>query len=92
MITSNEVQNWILNSATNDELNLIRELIRTKQRISYNIGDDVWFDGKTRGTIRGKIVKMNARTYKVLTDAGMMWTVDPSFLHLDNNVTMKVGV
>ena len=82
-ITSEDVQTWIMNKADAADLKLLQEVISMKLRFEFRVGDKVWFDAKTRGIIRGTIIKMNAKSAKVRTDVGGAWTVSPQFLQKD---------
>lgn len=79
-ITSEDVQTWIMSKADDGDLKLLQQIINMKLQLQFKVGDRVWFDGKTRGIIRGKITKMNAKSAKVVTDTGVMWTVSPTLL------------
>lgn len=85
-ITSEDVQTWLMTKADDGDLKLLQQIINMRLQLQFRVGDKVWFDGKTRGIIRGTITKMNAKSAKVVTDAGMMWTVSPTFL---NKETLK---
>lgn len=87
-ITSEDVQTWIMSKADDGDLKLLQQIINMKLQMQFKVGDKVWFDGKTRGIIRGTITKMNAKSAKVVTDAGVMWTVSPGLL---NRETLKVS-
>jgi len=50
---------------------------------NFRIGDKVKFDAKTRGIIRGIVVKRNQRTAKVQTEGGTTWTVGWGALESD---------
>lgn len=89
-VTSEDVQNWVMTKADATDLKLIQEVISMKLRFEFRVGDKVWFDAKTRGIIKGTIIKMNAKSAKVRTDTGVAWTVSPQFLQKD--ATVKVGV
>ena len=82
-LTSEEIQTWIMSKATDSDLKLLQDIIGVKLRISFKVGDKVWFDAKTRGIIKGTISKMNHKTAKVRTDVGLQWTVTPALLHKD---------
>jgi hypothetical protein len=82
-ITSEDVQTWIMSKADDTDLKLLQDVISLKLRLQFRVGDKVWFDTKTRGIIHGVIVKMNAKSVKVQTDAGMQWTVGPNLLNKD---------
>lgn len=86
-ITSEDVQTWIMTKADDGDLKLLQEVIGMKLRLQFKVGDKVWFDAKTRGIIRGVITKMNAKSAKVRTDAGVQWTVSPGLLQKE---TLKV--
>lgn len=47
--------------------------------MSFRLGETVQFESK-RGTIRGKFLGINRKNAKVVTDAGMQWTVAPGLL------------
>ena len=79
-VTSDDVQNWILNKASDGDLKLLQEIISMKMRIQFRIGDTVSFDAKTRGIIHGTIIKMNGKSFKVKATSGMEWKVAPSLL------------
>lgn len=87
-ITSEDVQTWIMSKADDSDLKLLQEVIGMKLRLQFKVGDKVWFDAKTRGIIRGVVTKMNAKSAKVRTDTGVMWTVSPTLL---NKETLKVS-
>lgn len=87
-ITSEEVQTWIMTKADDADLKLLQEVIGMKLRLQFKVGDKVWFDAKTRGIIRGVVTKMNAKSAKVRTDLGVMWTVSPTLL---NKETLKAA-
>lgn len=80
-ITSEDVQTWVMTKADDGDLKLLQQVINMKLQMQFRVGDRVWFDGKTRGIIRGTITKMNAKSAKVVTDVGTMWTVSPTFLN-----------
>lgn len=67
-VTSDEVQNWILNKASDSDLKLLQEIISMKMRIQFRVGDTVQFDAKTRGIIHGTITKMNGKVPAVPVD------------------------
>ena len=46
----------------------------------FQLGDKVFFDAKSRGTIRGHITKINKKTMKVTTNEGITWKVHPELL------------
>lgn len=79
-LTSEEVQTWIMSKADEGDLRLLQEVIALKLRLQFKVGDKVKFDAKTRGIIHGTITKMNAKSVKVRTDAGVTWNVSPTFL------------
>jgi hypothetical protein len=85
-ITSEDVQTWIMTKADAGDLKLLQDIIKMKMQLQFKVGDKVWFDAKTRGIIRGTITKMNAKTAKVRTDAGVMWTVAPQLLQKETLV------
>ena len=47
---------------------------------TFVVGQPVWFDAKTRGIIRGKVVKINAKTIRVLSSTGVKWKCSPSLV------------
>jgi hypothetical protein len=86
MITSAEVQDWILKNSTAAELKLIRGLINMRQRSLFRIGDEVMFDGgRGLGILRGKVTKISAKTFGVLASNGMTWKVTPALLEPDDS-------
>ena len=89
-ITREDVQTWILNKASDEDLKLLQELLAMKLRLQFQVGDSVWFDAGRRGVVHGKIVKMNAKSAKVETPTGLKWTVAPGLLQKDAQA--KVGV
>lgn len=48
--------------------------------MNLRVGDDVYFDAKTRGTIHGKVTKINRKSIKVTSNTGMAWKVSPQFV------------
>lgn len=50
------------------------EIVEIKRR-NFDEGDLVCFDSKKRGMVYGKIIKINRTNAKVLSDAGIKWTV-----------------
>lgn len=89
-ITSEDVQTWVMTKADATDLKLIQEVISMKLRFEFRVGDKVWFDAKTRGIVKGTIIKMNAKSAKVRTDAGLAWTVSPQLLQKDTVVKAVV--
>lgn len=43
----------------------------------------VWFEAGRRGTIHGKILRVNRKTCSVLAKDGICWKVDVGLLHLE---------
>jgi hypothetical protein len=84
-ITSEDVQTWIMNKADASDLKLLQEVISMKLRFEFRVGDKVWFDAKTRGIIKGTLIKVNAKSVKVRTDVGVAWTVSPQLLQKDTS-------
>ena len=89
-ITSEDVQTWLMTKADASDLNLIREIVTMKLQMQFRVGDKVWFDAKTRGIVRGTVIKMNAKSAKIRTDLGVAWTVSPQFLQKDTPI--KAGI
>ena len=85
-ITSEDMQTWLMTKADASDLNLIRDIVSMKLQMQYRVGDKVWFDAKSRGIVRGTVIKMNAKSAKVRTDLGVAWTVSPQFLQKDTPV------
>ena len=48
--------------------------------MSFKVGDDVYFDAKTRGVIQGEIVKINRKSIKISANNGSQWKVHPEFV------------
>lgn len=70
--------------------NHMRDLVRqftdieaSQVKRQLRVGDRVWFDAKTRGIVRGTVVKINPTTVKVRADGGVNWKVYPTFLHAE---------
>jgi hypothetical protein len=57
-----------------------RRKLDGRASLSLLIGDKVSFDAKTRGIIKGTVVKVNHKTVSVLADGGMRWKVSASLL------------
>ena len=87
--TREDVQTWVLNKASDEDLKLLQELLAMKLRVQFRVGDPVWFDAGRRGTVYGTITKMNAKSVKVETSTGMKWTVSPQLLQ--RNTQTKTG-
>jgi hypothetical protein len=85
-ITSEDVQTWLMTKADASDLNLVREIVSMRLQMQFRVGDKVWFDAKTRGIVRGTVIKMNAKSAKIRTDLGVAWTVSPQFLQKDTPV------
>lgn len=79
-VNVDDIHTWIMTKADDTDLRLLQEVIALKLRLQFRIGDKVKFDAKTRGMVHGTITKMNAKSVKVKTDAGVTWTVSPQFL------------
>ncbi len=70
----------VIKGASTAELNEFGKIIKQRLTVSFRIGNKVQFDAGYRGTIRGKVVKINIKTISVVADGGMKWTVHPTFL------------
>jgi len=79
----------LIRNAKRGELNTIIELVKERQRSlareearTFEIGDKVTFDAKTRGIVEGIVTKINRKNLKVKQTNGLklMWTVHPSLL------------
>jgi hypothetical protein len=53
----------------------------TIRMVQFHIGQEVYFETKTRGAYTGKVQKINQKSITVVTDAGMVWKVHPNLLY-----------
>ena len=77
-----------LNSLSREEIKAVHEILRHRASgleasvaVSFKAGDKVRFDARTKGIITGKVIKVNGKTIKVLSDKGGTWRVSPSLLN-----------
>lgn len=54
-------------------------LANNKSKIEMQVGDQVYFDAKSRGIKTGVLIKKNAKTFQVLVGS-TTWKVSPSLL------------
>ena len=47
---------------------------------TLRIGDNVMFDAKSRGVVKGVVQKVNTKTVKVKATNGVLWTVHATLL------------
>jgi hypothetical protein len=87
MSSREETVRFIL-AASKDDLDFItnaverrREAFAVQHSLNFSPGDKVWFDARRRGIITGEVIKMNAKSAKVKSVAGLIWTVAPSLLN-----------
>lgn len=84
-MVSLEVVNW-MSSASKEDLDQLVRLADERRHLlaksGLSLGAAVWFDANSKGIIRGKITKINAKSVKVVTAEGRTWNVSPTFLHL----------
>ena len=52
----------------------------------FRTGDNVTFDSSKRGRINGEVLKVNRKTVKVRADNGVIWSVSPSLLKIEERV------
>ena len=60
--------------------------LATMSVMKFRVGDKVQFDSAKRGTVSGKIMKVNRKTVKVRADDMVMWTVSPGLLKAQERV------
>lgn len=60
----------------------LQALENAKALISIYPGASVNFIGKYGKTITGKVVKVNNKTVKVLSNEGVMWAVSPQLINI----------
>ena len=63
-----------------ERLKLIAQAQSTVELARFSVGDHISFQGPSRKTIRGTIIKLNKKTAGVQTDDGRQWKVSPSLL------------
>ncbi len=85
--TFDDVKMFILTKASAEELKVIIDYYKLRHKSlgvaighSFQPGDPVWFDAKTRGIIKGKFVRMKSKNAEVLSETGVRWTVGPQAL------------
>ena len=86
-ITFEQVKMYVLTQATSTELDNLAEIYKVRRKNlglaighSFQPGDAVWFDARTKGVIRGKFVRMKTKNAEVLSEEGVTWTVSPQAL------------
>ena len=79
---SNERELRLINSTVVGKLKMNHSIKNAQAASKFKVGDAVMFDAKTRGIIRGTIIKFNPKT--VVVRAGHVdWKVSPSLLDHD---------
>jgi len=84
-MTFEDVRTWI-RGASREDLAALNPMIKLRydqlgaeNGMSFRLGETVQFDSK-KGTIRGKFLGISRKNAKVVTDAGLQWTVSPGLL------------
>jgi hypothetical protein len=73
----------LLGKLSADQLLMVARSAQTraqaKVKVSFQIGDEVQFDAKSRGMKRGILIKKNPKTFQVLVGS-VTWKVSPTLL------------
>jgi len=86
MFPVKEINEMIISSASNEDLNALvesiklrREILGHKMKTELGVGSRVKFRGKGMDVL-GKITKYNRKTASVLSDTGQNWRVSITLL------------
>ncbi|SRR6266446_5533649 len=78
------------------DLKLIEGFLRDRIKISFTIGEPIWFSGKRLARVGhvarvyGRIVKCNNKSAKVKTKKHGIWNVAYDVMHHDKKKKVKV--
>lgn len=87
---SNEQELRLINSTVVAKLKANRSIKNAQAAAQFKTGDSVMFDARSRGIIRGTIVKFNPKT--VVVRAGYTdWKVSPSLLQADSGSSQPMS-
>ena len=86
MPLSNEVREWV-RAADRNDLDQLMGLVKLRWTqinaeigMSFEIGEQVEFDAKNRGTVAGSFQGIKRKNAIVLTKENVQWTVPPGLL------------
>lgn len=87
-ITFDDVKAYIYTQASANDLKIINDYCNMRYKHigatvgnSFQPGDRIWFDAKSKGIIRGKFVRMKTKNAEIISDSGVRWSVFPNFLN-----------